>query len=218
LLFRDAEVDRAVVNIGGIANLTLLAAGQGPLRAFDCGPGNCLSDLVFLRGVPKGPGVDIDGARAVTGLANLDIVRAFSANEYFARTGPKSTDGPAMWSLFQIVVGSTKLTLEDKLATACYITADRIAAAVRTLADPFAGEIIISGGGTKNRTIMRYLREILPAATFRSTDEFGIPGDAKEAVAFALLGAATLDGIPGNIPAATGASRAVVLGAITPRP
>jgi anhydro-N-acetylmuramic acid kinase len=218
LLFRDAKIDRAVVNIGGIANVTLLPAGRGVFCAFDSGPGNCISDLLVRDGEPGGPGVDLDGARAARGKPDRELAARFAANDYFTRPPPKSTDGPAMDATYRVARGTLKLSLEDELATACYITADRIAAAVRVLRDPFTGEVIISGGGTKNRTIMRFLRELLPAATFRSTDDFGIPCDAKEAVAFALLGAATLDGIPGNIPAATGASRAVVLGAITPKP
>jgi anhydro-N-acetylmuramic acid kinase len=188
------------------------------LAAFDSGPGNCISDLLMRNADPTGPGVDIDGARAFRGTPNREIAAQFIAHEYFTCPSPKSTDGPAMIAIYHAARGAAELSLEDQLATACYITADRIDAAVRMLRDPFTGEIILSGGGTKNRTIMRYLRELLPAATFRGTEDFGIPGDAKEAVAFALLGAATLDGIPSNLPAATGASRPVVLGAITPRP
>jgi anhydro-N-acetylmuramic acid kinase len=217
-LFRDAKIDRAVVNIGGIANVTLLPAGQGVHCAFDSGPGNCISDLLMRNGDPSGPGVDLDGVRAARGKPDRELAARFAANDYFTQPPPKSTDGPAMDSIYRGALGTSKHSLEDQLATACYITADRIAAAVRMLRDPFTGEVIISGGGTKNRTIMGFLHEMLSAARFRGTDEFGIPGDAKEAVAFALLGAATLDGVPGNIPAATGASRAVVLGAITPKP
>jgi anhydro-N-acetylmuramic acid kinase len=218
LLFRDSKIDRAVVNIGGIANLTLLPAGQRLRSAFDCGPGNCISDHLMRTAEPDGLGVDLNGDRASSGKPSRAVSERFASDRYFATTGPKSTDGPAMIAIYRTARAGEQLKIEDELATACWITAECIAAAVRSFGDPFAGEIIISGGGTKNCAIMKYLRELLPSAIFRSTEEFGIPGDAKEAVAFALLGAATLDGIPANIPAATGASRAVVLGAITPKP
>ena len=86
------------------------------------------------------------------------------------------------------------------------------------LFDPFPDEVIVSGGGTKNKTLMALLRQPLGDVPVRTIDELGIPSEAKEAVAFALLGAATLDGIPGNVPSATGARRPVVLGSITPKP
>ena len=89
--------------------------------------------------------------------------------------------------------------------------------AIRTL-DPFPDELIVSGGGVRNEAIMTLLRQPLGDLSVIRTDELGVPAEAKEAVAFALLGAATLDGEPGNVPGATGASRRVVLGSITPKP
>jgi anhydro-N-acetylmuramic acid kinase len=89
--------------------------------------------------------------------------------------------------------------------------------ALREFLPHFPDEVIASGGGVFNQTLMKYLRKQLPGVPLKTTDELGIPSEAKEAIAFALLGAATLDGVPGNVPAATGARKAVVLGSVTPR-
>jgi anhydro-N-acetylmuramic acid kinase len=110
-----------------------------------------------------------------------------------------------------------KYPLENLVRSALLISADTILAAMRQFLDPFPDEIIVSGGGTSNHTLMSLLRQPLGDVPVRTIDELGVPSSAKEAIAFAILGAATLDGIPGNVPSATGASRGVVLGSITPR-
>jgi anhydro-N-acetylmuramic acid kinase len=89
---------------------------------------------------------------------------------------------------------------------------------MRKFLKPFPDEVIVSGGGTKNEVVMDILRAALGDGVVTTIEKKGIPTESKEAIAFALLGAATLDGLPGNVPAATGASRGVVLGAVTPRP
>jgi anhydro-N-acetylmuramic acid kinase len=104
----------------------------------------------------------------------------------------------------------------DLLATACQVTASSVAAEIRRLGD--VKEVIASGGGTDNRTIMRMLAGSLPGVSVRRLDDIGLRSEAKEALAFALLAAATLDGEPSNVPSVTGAKRPVVLGSITPRP
>jgi anhydro-N-acetylmuramic acid kinase len=109
-----------------------------------------------------------------------------------------------------------KFELEDLLCTSCMIAADAILESMRTFLHPFPDEVIVSGGGTKNRVLMHRLAT--GAAPVKAIEEIGFASEAKEAMAFALLGAATLDGFAGNVPSATGASRAVVLGAVTPRP
>jgi anhydro-N-acetylmuramic acid kinase len=107
---------------------------------------------------------------------------------------------------------------EYLLRTACLFTATTVADAIRQHCDPFPDELIVSGGGVHNATLMDLLRQPLGSIPIRRIDELGIPSEAKEAVAFALLAAATLDGEPSNVPAATGAKRAAVLGSITPKP
>ena len=148
----------------------------------------------------------------------MPVVKRVLSSPYFAQSPPKSTDGPAMIQVFNdsVAEAQRKFRLEDLLCTSCVIAADAILEAMRQFLDPFPDEVIVSGGGTKNRVIQQRLAT--GAAAVLPIESLGIPSDAKEAVAFALLGAATLDGFPGNVPSATGAKRAVVLGAVTPRP
>ncbi|MGD1277021.1 MAG: anhydro-N-acetylmuramic acid kinase [Tepidisphaeraceae bacterium] len=215
LLLRDARKNRVLLNLGGIANLTYLPAG-GTIEeviAFDTGPGNCLSDDL-MRG--QEPGFDQDGKRAAAGKPMDAIVKRVLAAPYFAKPPPKSTDGPAMIHLFT-EAQKTRRPLNDLLCTACVIAAESIGRAVRQFLPSPPDEVIVSGGGTRNTTLMSLLGARLGAA-LKTIDEFGIASSAKEAMAFALLGAATLDGVAGNVPAATGAKRGVVLGSITPQP
>jgi anhydro-N-acetylmuramic acid kinase len=219
LLFRDPRKNRVLLNIGGIANLTYLRVGEGidRLIAFDTGPGNCVSDYLVREADPGGSGWDENGKLAARGKPVREILDAVVVAEYFQKEPPKSTDGPAMIRLFADArVGIRgKFALEDLLHTACLITAESILESMRRFLRPGPDEIVVSGGGTANATLMGMLSREIPVKTI---DELGVPSAAKEAMAFALLGAATLDGVPGNVPSATGARRAVVLGAITPRP
>jgi anhydro-N-acetylmuramic acid kinase len=222
LLFRDAKKNRVLLNIGGIANLTFLPAGGGidSLIAFDTGPGNCLSDHLMRQADSHGAGWDEGGRLAASGSPVHPIVTLVLSSPYFSQPPPKSTDGPAMIKLFadaQAAMGR-RYPLEYLLRSACLISAEAILESMRKFLRPFPDEIIVSGGGTKNKVLMDMLREPLGDCVVKTIDELGIPSEAKEAMAFALLGAATLDGLPGNVPGATGASRGVVLGAVTPRP
>lgn len=220
ILFHSNETDRAVVNIGGIANITCLFRGAGidKVMAFDTGPGNCISDHLMRTHDPNGPGVDVDGQLAMQGKVSRALTDSFNGHEFFVKLGSKSTDGPEMIRRFEQSVRehASDLPLADQLATACHATAFQIRRALSLFGGQFHGELIVSGGGIRNRAIMHYLR--FWVGNLRTTDEFGVPSEAKEALAFALLGAATLDGVPSNVPSATGARRAVVLGSITPRP
>jgi anhydro-N-acetylmuramic acid kinase len=220
LLFRHEDKNRALLNLGGIANLTYLRAGCGidQLIAFDTGPGNCLSDDLIRQSDPLGIGWDEGGRLAAMGSAVDEIGKRVLSSEYFAKPPPKSTDGPAMIELFVDAQRGRRYRLEDLSRTACQIAADAIAQSMRKFLAPFPDEIIVSGGGTLNKTMMDSIRRGLGDCDVRTIEELGIPSAAKEAMAFALLGAATLDGVPGNVPAATGARRRVVLGAVTPRP
>jgi anhydro-N-acetylmuramic acid kinase len=220
LLFRDGGKNRVLLNIGGIANLTYLPAEGGieKIVAFDTGPGNCLSDDLMRRFELDGIGWDEGGMRAASGTAAFPIVKKVLSSAYFGKLPPKSTDGPAMIKLFEEARNEAgqKFSLEDLLCTACVIATEAILESMRKFLEPYPDELIVSGGGTKNRVLMEMLRS--GAKSVKLIDELGIASDAKEAMAFALLGAATLDGFPGNVPSATGAKRAVVLGAVTPKP
>jgi anhydro-N-acetylmuramic acid kinase len=217
LLFRDDKKNRLMLNLGGIANVTFLRAG-GTIEetiAFDTGPANCVSDFLCRD---LDPPIDLNGEQAGEGRSIEEMVKRVLAAEYFSKPPPKSTDGPGMIELF-VTAGesNTRHRLEDLLRSACEVGAEAVARAAREFLPGPADEVIASGGGTKNLTLMRLLAERL-GMEIRTVDEFGIPSSAKEAIAFALLGAATLDGLPGNVPSATGARRGVVLGSITPKP
>ncbi len=216
ILFRDPLKTRILLNIGGIANLTCLprGGGIGQVVAFDTGPGNCVSDHLMRLYDPNGVGYDLDGAIAARGSPVFPLIELMLSNAYFVKAAPKSTDGPAMIEIFRSAYAEIgrKFPFENLMKTACLLTATTIADAIRRF-DPFPDELIVSGGGTRNPVIMELLRQPLGDLPVRLTDTLGIPSAAKEAVAFALLGAATLDGTPSNVPAATGAKASVVLGA-----
>jgi anhydro-N-acetylmuramic acid kinase len=216
LLFRDPRKSRVMLNLGGIANLTWIPAGAttNDVIAFDTGPANCIVDHLVM------PDIDTGGRLASRGRVNKRLLAELRESPYFQRPPPKSTDGPEMISAFETARSNhpdvTRLT--DLLATACALTATSIAQAIVRHCPRPVDEVITSGGGTKNVAMMKMLREQLGDVQVRMTDDLGVPSQAKEAMAFVLLGAATLDGIPANVPAATGARRPVVLGCITPRP
>lgn len=223
ILFRDPKIDRILLNIGGIANLTWLPAGAEPNQviAYDCGPGNCLSDWICRTCRPDGPGYDPGGSAALNGNVHDDLARKFLSEDYFKRPPPKSTDGPAMIAAFERATENSSASDEDLFATAAHVSATTIADAVRRVVGSTnrSVQLLASGGGVHNQAIMSKLKAMLgPSVQLRSIDNFGINPEAKEAMAFAILGAATLDNEPGNLPSVTGASRPVVLGCITPRP
>ena len=203
LLFRSEDESRVVLNLGGIANVTILPAGCGidQVTGFDTGPANCLSDAIL-------GGVDDGGRRALAGMPSAGALETFCGSPYVRRSGPKSTDGPAMLKLFSDAVGDQSLSIDDRLATAAAIVTECVLRQT-----PPGARLLLAGGGAKNEAIVRRLRA---ARAVSSTDALGIPTQDREAVAFAVLGAAFLDRFPANLPAVTGAARRVVLGALWP--
>jgi anhydro-N-acetylmuramic acid kinase len=222
LLFRDTRKNRVLLNLGGIANLTFLRASADidELIAFDAGPANCLSDDLVHRHDRTSAAFDDGGRRAAQGKVSESLVEGVLSDPYFSKPPPKSTDGPEMIRIFSEAQSKIHppLHFADLLASACKISAETIARSIREYCKPAPDEIIASGGGTKNRTLMAAIHQAVGKIPLRNIDELGIDSSAKEAMAFALLGAATLDGYPGNVPSATGARRAVILGSITPIP
>lgn len=219
LLFRHERRDRVLLNIGGIANLTWIPAGGSidNLRAFDTGPGNCISDWLCREKSGGEMSFDVNGQGALRGRVLETIVEDVMGHDYFARPIPKSTDGPEMIAAFRAGMGEKEWELNDLLATASYITAWTIAGALRGAGiDSRGAEWIVSGGGIHNRAMMNWLKKFIGAEQIVQADELGVLSEAKEALAFALLGAATLDNFPANVPSCTGAQRRVVLGCITP--
>ena len=223
-LFRHPEKTRAVQNIGGIANVTLLPGG-GRLEdiiAFDTGPGNMIIDAlvsVLTRGEKS---FDEDGALSGMGRVDDDLLRWLMQHDFFSRKPPRSTGreefGAPLVSELLDRAQTADISAEDLLATAAAFTAESIAASYRDLLLPRfqIDEVILGGGGSYNTTIRRMLQERLPDVAIFLHEDFGIRGDAKEALAFAILGNETMLGCPANVPAATGAQRPVILGKIVP--
>ena len=226
-LYRDQHVARIAQNIGGIANLTAIPAGAplDEVLAFDAGPGNMVMDAAMEE--LFGKRYDRDGKVAASGRV-LDAVVAKLVRAPFFRQKPPRTAGREEFGreyagrFLQICRGASK---PDMVATATALTARSIADSVRRFVLPkFAGrrnradhQMIVSGGGSKNPTLMGMLRdEITPMGiSVHFSDEFGLPAEAKEAVAFALLAHETWHRRPSNVPSATGAKRAAILGKIS---
>ncbi|MFI1721647.1 anhydro-N-acetylmuramic acid kinase [Streptomyces sp. NPDC020489] len=198
------------LNLGGIANLT---APDG--TAFDTGPGCALIDAA-ARGFSGGRlSCDADGALAARGAVREVLLERLLADPYYALAPPKTT-GKELFHLGHLrdaLAGLGTLAAEDVVATLTALTARTVADAVRAVG---ATEVIASGGGTRNPTLMGLLAERLADITLRTSDELGLPSAAKEAYAFAVLGFLTAHGLPGTVPASTGARHARVLGSLTP--
>lgn len=211
---RDGEAV-AVVNIGGISNLTLLPGDVRPVRGFDCGPGNALMDLWCLR--HRGLPYDDGGQWAAGGTVAPDLLAAALRDPYFALPPPKSTgrdDFHGAW-LDGLLTGRSGLHPQDVQATLCELTARVIADdLVRHL--PAATVLLVCGGGALNRELMRRLQAALPGTPVQSSAERGLPPMQVEAAAFAWLGRACLHGRSGSLKEVTGAAGSRVLGALYP--
>ncbi|HEX8524287.1 MAG TPA: anhydro-N-acetylmuramic acid kinase [Tepidisphaeraceae bacterium] len=221
ILFRHPTKNRVLLNLGGIANITWLPAGctTEQVLAFDTGPANCISDWICRTRGPLDMSWDVDGQGASRGRVVHEVVDHFLQDGYVAIIGPKSTDGPAMIAAFERALASSKhapTELNDLLATAAYLTARTIVDSIHAVTKR-VDEVIASGGGTHNKAIMNWLASKLTPTPVKLTEDAGVSGPAKEALAFALLAAATLDNLPSNIPSVTGAARSLILGSITPQ-
>jgi anhydro-N-acetylmuramic acid kinase len=215
-VFRRNGADRVVVNIGGIANLTVLPGdAAAPLAGFDTGPGNTLLDA-WSRRVLHEP-MDRGGALAARGRAVPRLLEAFLADPYFPKTPPKST-GPEYFSMEwleeRLRVAGGGLDPADVQATLLALTARTIADAIRQFPGLRRPDVFICGGGAHNPALMRALQENLPDCAVGRTDALGVPVDWVEAMAFAWLAHQRWHESAGNCPAVTGAARPAVLGGI----
>jgi anhydro-N-acetylmuramic acid kinase len=207
-----SERSRAILNVGGFSNLTLLAPQQ-PVRGFDCGPGNVLLDAWVQR--QRGEDFDRYGAWAASGTADRALLQQLLADDYFSLRGPRSTGRERFnldWLLAQLQT-LPAVAEADVQATLLELTAQSITAALQDSL-PNAEELLVCGGGAHNRRLMQRLGELLPGCTVASTDSRGLPADWIEAMAFAWLAHCCLEGIPANCPDVTGASGRRILGAI----
>jgi anhydro-N-acetylmuramic acid kinase len=219
LLLGSAKEDRVALNLGGIANVTLLRAGTPPgsTLAFDTGPGNMLIDLFVRERTAGALPFDRDGALARAGSVQPAILDAMLADPYFAVFPPKTTGRERFGAQFLLRHRDplATLSLEDGAATLAELTAVSVARAIAGAG--FSGaRVIVSGGGAHNRALLARLAERLNGACVEASDSMGIPADAKEAVAFAVLGYETLRGRAANALPATGAAHPALLGAIAP--
>ncbi len=212
-LFADAQRNRVVLNVGGFANITILQANQAAVSGFDTGPGNTLMDAWCRQHL--GQDFDTDGRWASTGTVAPALLQRMLDDPFFAAAPPKSTGFEYFnedW-LSRHLETAGDLSHVDVQATLCELTAQSIAAAIKTHA-PGTDEVLLCGGGARNPYLVSRMRDAFAPAVLTSTAEFGVAPDWIEAAAFAWLAACRLAGQPGNLPAVTGAHDAAVLGGI----
>lgn len=208
-LFRRTGETRAVVNIGGIANLTVLAA-DGAIAGYDTGPGNTLLDS-WAR-TCRGESYDQDGQWARSGQVSAELLERLLSDAYFSAPAPKST-GPEHFNLHWLErAGISDKAPENVQATLLELTAASIAGAVQ--ASCAGAALAVCGGGASNSFLMERLTANCPESSPVTTEAWGVHPDWVEAAGFALLARARLQGRPGNAPAVTGASRALPLGGV----
>jgi anhydro-N-acetylmuramic acid kinase len=223
LIFSDDHW-RALQNIGGIGNVTVVPPNGvlDGVRAFDTGPGASVIDRVVRALRPELP-YDVDGKLAAAGTPIDEVVTDLLAAPYFASPPPKST-GPELFDAryVQTLIERCRSTMpnattEDIVATATSLTARSIADAYRRFLPEPITETLVSGGGARNPTLVRMVAELVAPIEVRSFSDVFFDGEAKEAVAFALLAHLHVSGRPGNVPRATGAKGPRILGKLTPR-
>ncbi len=212
-VLRDPAEDRAVLNLGGIANLTLLPA-TGDVRGFDTGPGNGLMDAWCLR--HRGERFDRDGTFAAQGKVDADLLANLLQDDFLAQPAPKST-GRDHFHLgwLEARIAGRAITAADVQATLLAFSAQSIVDALRRYL-PSCRRVLVCGGGVHNSGFMNALQSPLAGVVVESTAVAGIDPEFMEAMAFAWLARETLAGRPGNLPTVTGASGPRILGAIFP--
>ncbi len=222
LLLSHPTKIRAVQNIGGIANVTFLpprSLGENTVIAFDTGPGNMLIDEAARLATDGVWNYDHDGLLAAQGRADASLLEEWLAEPFFQQEPPRTTGrelfGTQRAKKYFSQATQRKLKPNDIVATLTALTARSITHAYHTFLPAFPDEVIISGGGARNSSLMAMLTEQLAPARLTTSEEYHLGIEAKEAIAFAVLAYETWHKRPGNIPSATGASHAVVLGNIT---
>ncbi len=223
-LFRSETEARALLNLGGMANVTHLPRGATleQVTAFDTGPGNAVLDGLVEAATAGLSRHDEGGQLAAAGRADEGLLSELLADPFFREPPPRSTGrerfGAAYAARLREIAEQLGLSLEDALATAVELTARSVADAVREFLLPRGGvdALYASGGGVRNATLMVALRQRMPDLRIERLDALGVAPEAKEALAFALLAHLTLSGVAGNVPGATGARHPVVLGHVTP--
>ncbi|MDW8105936.1 MAG: anhydro-N-acetylmuramic acid kinase [Armatimonadota bacterium] len=221
LLLRSETEHRIALNLGGMANITLLPANSAPeqILAFDTGPANALIDLAVARYTQGAQRYDPDGAYAEQGTVNAALLEHLMSHSYLRQPPPKSTGREAFGELLleEITANFPALSLLDLIATLTEFTAASIADALHRWILPSypVARIIASGGGVHNRSLWRRLHQRLPGIRLCTSAEFGIDPDFKEAVAFAVLADRFLQGLPATYPNTTGVRTPTLAGKLS---
>lgn len=207
----------AALNLGGIANMTLIAHGDAG-AAFDIGPANALIDAAVAESGESDAGFDVDGALAAAGHIDRRLLRVLLEEPFYARRPPKST-GKELFNANYIAraveAAGTRPGIADLVATLTELTVRTTASAVSAAG---VERLVVSGGGVRNPVLMRRLRRAVPHVRVSVSDEFGAPADDKEAILCALIGWFTANGLPATFPGCTGARAPAILGSVTPGP
>ena len=213
--FRSSRINRIVLNIGGIANITVMpSARAAEIRGFDTGPGNTLMDAWIQQCL--GHDFDEQGRWAASGKVREDLIKLMLEHPYFSATPPKSTgkdDFNLAWLASIMNKTGRVYENEDIQATLLELTAVSIAVAISACA-PETEEVLTCGGGIHNPVLVQRLQSLLRDITVKSTGDYGVNPDAVEALTFAWLARQRLENIPANLPSVTGAKKTAVLGAI----
>ena len=218
LLYRSETEDVALQNIGGIGNITLLSAGctLDQVTAFDTGPGNMIMDALVTRITVGAMTYDEDGRLAASGRVIPELLAWMMKDPYLALQPPKTTGREYYGEKYvEKLLSFGDYPLIDALATATAFTAESIAHSLRTFAPRMPARLVVSGGGSRNPTLLAFLKQSLPEVTVLTQEDLGLDSDAKEAVAFAILANEALFGSCNNAPSATGAKHPVVMGRIS---
>ena len=214
LLLAGGSGTRAALNLGGIANMTIVAGGRKP-EAYDVGPANALIDASVQHITGGREAFDRDGHRAACGKVNERLLERLLSDPYYEALPPKST-GKEHFNLpylLQALDAAGSPGEDDVVATLTALTARTVA---REAGRWDVSELVVSGGGTANPTLMAMLREDANPIDISTTERWGIPSSGKEAYAFALMGFFTFRSLPANVPSCTGAGSTALLGNITP--
>ena len=223
-LFSLPDRSRALQNIGGIANVTRVPprGSQEPVLAFDTGPGNALIDAAVEAATDGRLTFDVDGRLAAQGTVDSALLDELLAHPFFELAPPRSTGRemfgrPVVHRLMEVVRPEGDRDWLDLVATLTELTARSIADAYHRWVLPLGiSEVVVSGGGALNPTLMRRVEQLLEPVPVLGSDVLGVEAGAKEALAFAVLAWAHVNGIPANAPAATGAAGPRILGSYTP--
>ncbi|WP_298226512.1 anhydro-N-acetylmuramic acid kinase [Gryllotalpicola sp.] len=214
---RAAGQRAGALNLGGIANVTVCAPGHAPV-AWDIGPANALIDAVVTASPVTDDTFDRDGALAGAGVVDQRLLQTLLEEPYYALPAPKSS-GKELFHHDHVTAAIARAGVDPRLpdivATLTELTAVTVADAIRAARLDL---LVVSGGGLHNPVLMERINALLPEVQVIASDVLGVPADDKEAIAFALIGWATLHGLPGNVPSCTGATAPRVLGRLTPAP